>query len=76
MNQPLHYRTATELVRMMGAGEITSEALTRAMLDRINTCNPPLNAVVDINEDPWCGEHPCGLLLDHLRAKSASAGFW
>lgn len=51
MNQPLHYRTAAELVRMMGAGEITSEALTRAMLDRIKTCNPPLNAVVDINEE-------------------------
>lgn len=51
MNPPLHYCTATELVQMMDAGDITSEELTRRQLDRIKTCNPALNAVVALNED-------------------------
>ncbi|GGY63454.1 amidase family protein [Marinobacter zhanjiangensis] len=51
MKQPLHYCTADELVRMMDAGELTSEDLTRALLDRIKACNPPLNAVVTVNEE-------------------------
>ncbi|MFC4260524.1 amidase family protein [Marinobacter lacisalsi] len=51
MSQPLHYCTADELVRVMDAGDLTSEALTRALLDRIKTFNPPLNAVVAVNEE-------------------------
>lgn len=51
MDQPLHYCTAHELVRMMDAGELTSEALTRALLARISTHNPPLNAIVAVNEE-------------------------
>ena len=51
MDQPLHYCTAHELVRMMDAGELTSEALTRALLARISTHNPPLKAIVAVNEE-------------------------
>ncbi len=39
-------KSATELGRLMAAGELTSEELTRACLDRIEALNPTLNAIV------------------------------
>jgi len=47
----LTYRPATELARMIRDGEIGSEALLDAMLDRIERRNPGLNAVVHLDAD-------------------------
>ena len=32
--------------------------------------------VVDIDEDPWCGEHPCGLLLANSVETAEPAEGW
>ena len=51
MVQPLHYHTASRLLRLMEAGELTSEALTRSLLQRIEEHNPALNAVIDLDRE-------------------------
>lgn len=47
----LHYRPAKELARMIRDGEISSEALLGAFLERIEQHNPALNAVVYMDID-------------------------
>lgn len=71
MDHPLHYCTAQELVRMMDAGKLTSEDLTRALLDRIKTHNPALNAVVALNEEQALAE---AREADHLRQSGTPGG--
>ncbi|SFR50399.1 amidase [Marinobacter daqiaonensis] len=51
MNQPLHFCTASELLDRLASGELTSESLTAALIERINAVNPPLNAVVTLAAD-------------------------
>jgi len=47
----LHYRSATELAKMITAGELTARAVTEHVLERIRTVNDSVNAVVDVDED-------------------------
>ena len=46
----LYYLPAHELIRRMAAGDLTSETLTRALLERIAEHNPAINAVVTLDE--------------------------
>ncbi|WP_227175425.1 amidase [Marinobacter sp. CA1] len=50
-NAPLHYLPAHELSRQLTQGEVTSVALTEALLARIETQNPVINAVVTQNRE-------------------------
>ena len=58
--------TATEIARLVGAREASPVEVAQAALDRIDTVNDPINAVVTINEH----------LLDEARSleKTLSAG--
>lgn len=47
----LVFRSATELAALILQGETTSEAVTRACLERIEEVNPALNAVVALAPD-------------------------
>lgn len=46
----LHYQPAYKLLEQLESGTLTSETLTRALLDRIQARNPAVNAVVTLNE--------------------------
>jgi amidase len=48
---PLHYCSAIELVAALKDGSLTSTDLTHALLQRIRTHNPQINAVVTIDEE-------------------------
>ena len=48
---PLLTKSATELVALMEAGELTSVELTQLCLDRIEQENPRLNAFLSVNPD-------------------------
>lgn len=50
-HQPLHYRSATDLLGALRDGSLTSTELTQTLLDRIKACNPDINAVVALNEE-------------------------
>ena len=50
MNELLK-KSALELADMLAAGELTSEELTRACLDRIKALNPRVNAFLFIDEE-------------------------
>lgn len=50
-NAPLHYLPAHELSRQLARGDVTSVALTEALLARIETRNPVINAVVAQNRE-------------------------
>ena len=43
-DQPLHYRSITELAEMLRSGELTPTGLTEYLIERIETLNGPLNA--------------------------------
>jgi len=43
-DQPLHYRSITELAAMLRSGEATPTALTEHLIARIEKLNGPLNA--------------------------------
>ncbi|XP_061710619.1 fatty-acid amide hydrolase 2-A-like [Cydia pomonella] len=45
--KPLHLRSATDLARAVRDGEMTSEELVAAFIERVKEVNPILNAVVD-----------------------------
>ncbi|MDL0430101.1 amidase [Marinobacter sp. TBZ242] len=47
---PLHYRSATELVGDLKNGKLSSVEVTRAFLDRIHQQNSAINAVVTLDE--------------------------
>lgn len=47
---PLHYRSAVELVSDLKDGKLTSVEVTRAFLDRIREHNGSVNAVVTLDE--------------------------
>ena len=49
MGTELHVLPATELVRMLAAGEVSSRELLDHFLDRIERHNPALNAVVALD---------------------------
>ncbi|UZD64547.1 amidase family protein [Marinobacter sp. AN1] len=55
MDQPLHYLTASGLMQLLEAGDLTSEALTRSLLQRIERHNPALNAVIDLDQERALG---------------------
>lgn len=44
--EPLHHYSATELLRRIDRGELSSRAVTQYFIDRIEAVNPGLNAVV------------------------------
>lgn len=47
----LHYHSAAELLAALKSGELTSEALTQALIARIKSRNPDVNAVVTLAEE-------------------------
>jgi amidase len=47
----LMFRPATELARMVHAGEISASELVQISLERIEELNPSLNAFVDVDEE-------------------------
>lgn len=47
---PLHYRSATDLVNDLKDGKLTSVEVTRAFLERIHHHNGSINAVVTLDE--------------------------
>lgn len=51
MDQELHYRSATELSRLLRAGELSAVELVTACLDRIERVNAALNAVITLTAD-------------------------
>ena len=51
MQADLLSRTATELARLVKAGEVTSRELTEASLERIEALDPELNAFVHLDPD-------------------------
>ena len=51
MSHDLLTRSATELLEMMRRGDLSSSDLVRATLERIDTVNPTLNAVVSLDRD-------------------------
>jgi aspartyl-tRNA(Asn)/glutamyl-tRNA(Gln) amidotransferase subunit A len=64
-----HYATIRELGRMLRSGETTPTALTRAVLERLETVGRRLNAVVTITEEramreAEIAEHELGAGLD------------
>ncbi|MEI7744891.1 MAG: amidase [Chloroflexota bacterium] len=48
---PLHFRSATDLARMLAAGETSSVEVVEACLARIEEVNPAVNAVVQLAPD-------------------------
>lgn len=46
-----HYRTATDLLPALAAGELTSVELTQECLDRIEAVNPAISAVLAVMPD-------------------------
>ncbi|MDI9245932.1 amidase [Marinobacter sp. CHS3-4] len=50
MTSPLHYRSATELLKALSDGSVTSTDLTKALLQRISEHNPQVNAIVAMDE--------------------------
>ncbi len=48
---PLHYCSATDLMRALKDGSLTSTELTQTLLRRIREHNPGINAVVTLNEE-------------------------
>ena len=51
MSDELSYASLVELGLLLGAGEITSVALTEHFLDRLETHAPTLNAVVTVTRE-------------------------
>ncbi|WP_449288136.1 amidase [Marinobacter salarius] len=49
--EPLHYRSAAELISDLKNGELTSVDVTQAFLNRIRQCNDTINAVVTLDEE-------------------------
>ena len=49
--QGIHYNTIEEIGAKLRAGEISSEALTVLMLERIEALNGPLNAYITVTSD-------------------------
>ncbi|BES72002.1 amidase [Marinobacter nanhaiticus D15-8W] len=47
----IHYRSAGELIDELKTGRLSSVALTQALIDRIKTLNPHINAVVTLAEN-------------------------
>jgi len=47
-DSPLFYRSACELGRLIGRGEVSSERVVRAHLGRLCELNPKLNAIIQI----------------------------
>ncbi len=47
----LHYKTATELVALLRAGELSCVELMQASLARIDACNPKINAIVTLDAE-------------------------
>jgi len=47
-DEPLHYRTATELARALLAKELSAREVVTAHLERIEAVNPLLNAVITL----------------------------
>ena len=47
-DEPLHYRSATELARALRAKELSAREVVSAHLERIDAVNPRLNAVVTV----------------------------
>lgn len=45
---PLHYRSATELARLIARGELSAAEVMRAFLARIEEVNPRLNSIVSL----------------------------
>jgi amidase len=49
--QPLCYSSASQLARAIRAGQVTSEEVVTACLDRIKAVNPIINAVVQLDRE-------------------------
>lgn len=47
-DEPLYYRSATELARLLAAREISAVEVMRAFLGRIEDVNPKLNSIVSL----------------------------
>ena len=47
----LYYQPAHELVEQLKSGTLSSEELTKALLDRIEQQNPRINAVVTLDRE-------------------------
>ena len=56
MPEELFYRTATELARMLRATEVSATEVTQAHLDRIDTVNPLVNAIVTLTAEQALAE--------------------
>ncbi|NMT64747.1 amidase [Marinobacter orientalis] len=68
---PLHYRSATDLVSNLRDGRLTSMDVTRAFLDRIRQHNVSINAVVTLDEE---GALKKARSADNALAKGEPAG--
>jgi amidase len=60
---PLHYLPAREVAARIRAGELSSEAVVRACLDRIGALNPRFNIVVDLHAAAALAAGVCALEL-------------
>ena len=58
--QPIHYRSLTEVATQIAEGQLSSVAVTDAILARIDTLEPKLHAYYSV-------------LADEARAKAAEA---
>ncbi|WP_228152538.1 amidase [Marinobacter profundi] len=50
-DQPLHYRSARQLLTALASGELTSEALVATLFERFDRHNGDVNAVVTLDRD-------------------------
>ncbi|MAM00540.1 MAG: amidase [Alteromonadaceae bacterium] len=66
----LYYASAQSLAQKLARGEITSERLVNAFLDRIDQRNPDINAVIALNADALTRARE----LDAARARGEIAG--
>ena len=51
MSEQLYYLPATTLARMLRAGEVSARELVRTHLDRIESVNPAVNAIVTLTAE-------------------------
>lgn len=51
MSEPLHELTVAQASAALERGEVTSDALTRALLERIRALDPQLNSLITVTEE-------------------------
>ncbi len=51
MSKPIYYQTAAELADQLSAGELTSEELVRAVIDRTKKVEPQVQAFLSFDEE-------------------------